>query len=186
MKKVLIIKSHPSSKGFTQNICETYKTESSKENEVKIIDLYSKKYFLNFLNFEDKFELKSLDNSEISNIKNKISWADELVFIFPIWWGDCPAIMKNFFDVIIQSGFAFKYENGKQIKLLKGKTAKVFATCDGPSIMYKLFLRPMWKFGRLNFCGIKLKSFVVFDRMFRRGDSERKYFLNRVKVITKL
>jgi NAD(P)H dehydrogenase (quinone) len=31
-------------------------------------------------------------------IQAKITWADELIFIFPIWWGDAPAIVKNFID----------------------------------------------------------------------------------------
>lgn len=54
--------------------------------------------------------------------------ADELVFVFPIWWGDAPAILKNFIDCNFHSGFAFRYENGRPIGLLKGKSARIIAT----------------------------------------------------------
>jgi putative NADPH-quinone reductase len=43
-----------------------------------------------------------------------------------------PAIMKNFFDSNFLTGFAFKYENGKSVGLLKGKNARIIATSGGP------------------------------------------------------
>jgi NAD(P)H dehydrogenase (quinone) len=43
-------------------------------------------------------------------MQEKILWADEIVLVFPIWWGDMPAIMKNWMDCNFMSGFAFKYE----------------------------------------------------------------------------
>jgi putative NADPH-quinone reductase len=61
-------------------------------------------------------------------IQEKILAANELVFIFPIWWGDAPAILKNFIDCNFHSGFAFRYENGKSVGLLKGKSARIIAT----------------------------------------------------------
>lgn len=27
-----------------------------------------------------------------------IRWADHLVFVYPIWWGTMPAVLKGFFD----------------------------------------------------------------------------------------
>ena len=50
----------------------------------------------------------------------KIKEADEIVFCFPVWWGDAPAILKNWLDYNFTSGFAFKYDPIGVIKLLKG------------------------------------------------------------------
>jgi len=42
-------------------------------------------------------------------IQKKIKNSQEIILIFPIWWGGMPAIMKNFFDTNLTSGFSFKY-----------------------------------------------------------------------------
>jgi putative NADPH-quinone reductase len=75
-----------------------------------------------------------------------------------------PGVRKEIvFDVIF-----FKYdEKGKQHPLLTNKTAKIFATCDGPSFFYKfpfVSLRFSWSKARLGFCGIKVKKVIIFDK----------------------
>jgi len=37
-----------------------------------------------------------------------IKWADHLVWIYPVWWGSIPAIMKGFIDRVFLPGFAFQ------------------------------------------------------------------------------
>ncbi|QFR39772.1 NAD(P)H-dependent oxidoreductase [Candidatus Gracilibacteria bacterium 28_42_T64] len=118
-------------------------------------------------------------------MQDKITWADQLVFIFPIWWGQVPAIMKNFFDTNFENNFAFRYTKKGQEGLLKGKTARVFATCDAPGFIYKLFIFPnrikgYFKMYLLGFCGIKTSSFHLFDSMRKRDDASRKITLDTI------
>ncbi len=63
---------------------------------------------------------------------------DEYVFIFPVWWGNMPAILKNFFDCNFMAGFAFNFVSGKMMpeKLLSDKTAKIYCHCDAPTLLY--------------------------------------------------
>lgn len=42
---------------------------------------------------------------------NKISKSDILVFIYPVWWSDCPAILKGWFDRVWAYGYAYFYNN---------------------------------------------------------------------------
>jgi putative NADPH-quinone reductase len=37
------------------------------------------------------------------HFQQKIAWADRLVFFFPLWWMDAPAILKNFLDMNLTS-----------------------------------------------------------------------------------
>ena len=97
-----------------------------------------------------------------------------------------PAILKNFIDNNITSGFAFKYVEGKNmpLKLLKGKSMRIFATEDGPWYLYAM-IKPMQLFiySKVTFglCGIKIKSFDIFTRMFlKRNDKERQRMLDLV------
>lgn len=178
---VLIITAHPSKNGFTHRIAKAYSSVSKKnKSNVEILDLYKTKLQQKFLKFEDKRKMPQ--TKELKEIQKKISWADELVFVFPVWWSGAPAIMKNFIDTNLGSGFAFKYENGKVVGLLKGKIAKVFVTCDGSGLMYKMFLAPVWKLGILKFCGFKVGSFTIFDKMIKMDESKRNEFLKLVEL----
>ncbi|MDF1682821.1 MAG: NAD(P)H-dependent oxidoreductase [Patescibacteria group bacterium] len=79
---------------------EIKKIKKNSNDVIDIIDLYKTNLKQDFLKYEDKKEIKkeNITNSVTLEIQEKISWADELIFIFPIWWGDMPAIMKNFFE----------------------------------------------------------------------------------------
>jgi NAD(P)H dehydrogenase (quinone) len=105
---------------------EIIRLSEEKQDTVELLDLYNTPLRQDFLSYEDKNTMS--DNPVTRKIQEKISWADELIFVFPIWWGDMPAIMKNFVDCNFTAGYAFRYENGKSIGLLKGKFARIFAT----------------------------------------------------------
>jgi NAD(P)H dehydrogenase (quinone) len=65
----------------------------------------------------------------------KISWVDYLIFQFPLWWTEPPAILKGWFDRVFAKEFA--YDNGATYEkgLLKGKKALLsFTTAGGPDI----------------------------------------------------
>ena len=183
MKK-LIITSHPSSSWFTHLIAHEYKKASEERNhEVEILDLYKTDLKQNFLFFES-IENIPQDNAQ-KEIQKKISWADELIFIFPIWWWDCPAIMRNFFDQNFSAWFAFSYENWKAKWLLNWKKARIFASCDAPWFFYKFFpirLKFLWWMLRLWFCWIDLDTVDVFDKMKSRNEEDRKVMLGKVRV----
>lgn len=40
----------------------------------------------------------------------KIEKADALVFIYPVWWSDCPAKLKGWFDRVWSYGYAYYYD----------------------------------------------------------------------------
>ncbi|MEI6711191.1 MAG: NAD(P)H-dependent oxidoreductase [bacterium] len=64
------------------------------------MDLYQTELKIDFLRFEQQSDLKQ-PNSIQEALQAKITAADELVFIFPVWWVNMPAILKNFFDTVL-------------------------------------------------------------------------------------
>jgi NAD(P)H dehydrogenase (quinone) len=192
MKNVLIITAHPSSKGFTHKIAENYRQGAlERGRDVKLINLYDQENRQDFFMFED-IRNAPLDSKK-ERIQGLVTWADELVFVYPLWWFGVPAILKNFFDVNFSAGFAYKYKKfpilkGVPVGMLAGKSARVFVTCDGPKILYKLIFTPFkisMKYFTLQFCGIKVRSFVIFDRMRWRDENQRNIWLERVKKMAK-
>lgn len=192
MKNIIIVTAHPSSKWFTHDIAKKYQESAELEgNSVTIIDLYSDEYKQDYLAFENIKDDWPKDDT-IKKIQKLMSEANEFVFVAPIWWGQVPAVMKNFIDVNFSAGFAFKYEKWwKIVWLFKWKTARVFLTCDAPGFIYKMIpfaMRFKWYFWMyvFGFCGMKLKSCNIFDHMHKNKSSEsRKKMLSTVEKIAK-
>ncbi|MBU3668419.1 MAG: NAD(P)H-dependent oxidoreductase [Candidatus Taylorbacteria bacterium] len=183
----LIVKAHPSSKGFTHRIADAYKRgKESKGDTVEVLDLYKTDLQQPFLAFENIREDLSKPDPVRAQIQEKITKADNIVFVHPLWWVGMPAILKNFIDVNFSAHFAFKYVNGRPVGLLKGKTSSVFITCDGSLWIYRLLTMPfktIWKYPILRLCGLKVQAFEVFDKKLFRSEAEQEAFLKKVESI---
>ena len=175
--KTLIITAHPSSKGYTHDIARVIREERiEKGGEVEILDLYKTDLKQDFLRFEDPRELKA-PNPVRDAIHAKIAWADELVFIHPLWWLSMPAIMKNFLDHSITSPFAFHYEKGRRIPGLCVKSARLYITCDGPVALYVFLGLPFiinWVIGIFTFCGIRTDYFKIIRMLSMKTDQAKR------------
>jgi NAD(P)H dehydrogenase (quinone) len=177
----LIVTANPSSLWFTHVIADKLETLSTQKWwTVEILDLYKTDLKQGFLQYENKKDMWK--DSITQALQDKILRADEIVFIFPIRWWDVPAILKNFLDSNFIAGFAFKYHEWKQKWLLGGKSARVIATCWGPSILYTLLLHVQfwWNLNRISYWGMKQKSFTVFGNM-DRSKTDRKKYLSKLE-----
>ena len=166
MKHILIIVAHPKQEGFSFTMANTYKTLSEKKGDkVELIDLYRTKYQQPFFTYNDANDAPKTE--AITYFQEKMANADEIVFIFPYWWGSFPAILKNFMDTNLTKGFAFEYVNSRPKGLLQGKEVKVFTTTGAPKFIYTLTganrrLKNTLKAQVIEFCGMKLTSFDIF------------------------
>lgn len=190
MRKLVLI-AHPNLHGFAHRIAERFVSASEEvAHTVRIIDLYDAKHSQWYLQLDD--HNKQITNAKVSWMQEQISWAEQLVFIYPIWWYDAPAILKNWFDVNMSSGFAYRYKKNSLVphQYLRGKTARFFVTAGAPSW---LWYTPIgrWIFinmiiGRLGFVGIWTKSFTMFGNMGKYRDKRhRDRFLAKVERIAR-
>ena len=180
--KTLIITAAPNRKSFTHAIWNKI-LENNSDSE--IINLYSEEYKLDFLQFENKREFP--ENQMVKKIQEKITDCDELVFVFPVWWSWVPAIMKNFFDSVFISGFAFEYGAEWKKELLTSKTAKVISTCDAPANIYGE--NSAWTWVNLKtyfdksifwFCVIKMTGFTLLWELRATSLEDRENFLENL------
>jgi len=180
--KHLIIVSHPSSEGFAHKIVKTFfEVSKEKGDVVEIIDLYDERFSQDFLKFEN---IKDFSITDVTKrIHKTISSADNLVFVAPMWWQLPTARMVNFFDCNFVSGFAYKFSESGEQKLLIGKTAQIFMTADSSNWYFCIFknLSKVYFKRNLSFCGVKLKSFVLFGNMRKADGTKRIRFLEKVK-----
>jgi NAD(P)H dehydrogenase (quinone) len=182
---ILIITAHPSSKGFTHRIAKAYSQKAIENgHEVETLDLY-KSPRQGFLTFKDGHEAQDPEQVKLREFyQAKITKANELVFVHPMWWGSMPAIMKNWIDVNFSGGFSHTYKNGKPVPLLTAKRAKVFITSDAPAFLYWILFKPYaitWTFIILRFVGIKTDCVKLYGNKRKRSEEENLAFLERVK-----
>lgn len=132
-QNVLIVLANPEANSFSHRIAQTYYIEAEKAGkQVEILDLYAPEYRQDFLTFDENGRPVVTETTLL--MQKKVQWADGLVFVFPIWWFDMPAILKNWLDHTMAGGFAYKYKpkSLQPFKLLKGKTARVFCCSGAP------------------------------------------------------
>lgn len=108
--KTLIIYTHPSPTGFNAAILKEVQSNLSKKHEVKTLDLYAEN-FDPILRFDQEHRRRDLHKDpEMAKYRDLITWADHLIFIFPIWWSGMPAILKGFIDRVFAADFAYSYK----------------------------------------------------------------------------
>ncbi len=159
MMKILIINGHPDKESYNFELYRAYKKGAAKTGTA------IEEIILTDLNFNPilkyGYRVRTELEPDLLDAWNKILRSDHIVWIFPLWWGFMPALLKGFIDRVFLPELAFKYRTGSEIveKLLKGKTAHIICTLDYPVWYYKLVMaqsgikaiRKMI----LSFCGIK-------------------------------
>ncbi len=72
-----------------------------------------------------------------------IGWAEHIVFFFPLWLGDMPALLKGFLEQVARPGFAFAREGSNPLakKGLAGRSARVVVTMGMPALLYRWYFR---------------------------------------------
>jgi putative NADPH-quinone reductase len=69
-----------------------------------------------------------------------ILWADHIVFFYPLWFGDMPALLKAFLEQALRPGIALQYgDSATPEKLLRGKSARLVVTMGMPAFFYRAY-----------------------------------------------
>ena len=113
---VYIVFAHPSKDSFTREVLDSFcRGLSEAGHTFEIGDLYE----INFKSEMDVSQYLRESNMEaetpvpddVKLEQGKIDLADALVFIYPVWWSDCPAKLKGWFDRVLTYGYAYFYDN---------------------------------------------------------------------------
>lgn len=137
--KVLIIYTYPDPTGFNSAILKQVQASIDKGHEMKVIDLYGESFdpVLRFDRHHKRRDLK--DDPAMKPYRNDLLWADHVIFIYPIWWGGMPAILKGFIDRVFAKGFAYDYKGLIPVGYFKDKQATLITTDDTPWFYGRFF-----------------------------------------------
>jgi putative NADPH-quinone reductase len=79
----------------------------------------------------------------LKTVQDDLTWAEHIVFFFPLWLGDMPALLKGFLEQVARPGFAFMSKDGNPFvhKALTGRSARVVVTMGMPALVYRYYFR---------------------------------------------
>lgn len=126
---------------------------------------------------------------DLVEAQSEILKADHLVWVFPVWWGGLPALMKGFIDRVFLPGFAFRYRRGSSLwdRLLTGRRATVLATMDFPDWYYRwLQHRPAYhqlRHSILGFAGVKPMGWHGFGPVHGASEAQRQRWLEKARQL---
>ncbi len=190
MKKILIINGHPDKESFNFALAKSYRDGAKNTNaEIKEINIATLNFNPNLaFGYRKRTELEP----DLLTAQDKLKWADHLVWVYPVWWGSVPAIMKGFLDRVLLPGFAFNKRKDSLWwdKCFTGKTARIICTLDQPAWYYRLIYRcpshNAMKKGTLNFIGVKKVGITSIGPIRLSKPKFRNKWLKKVELLGKL
>lgn len=188
--KYLLINSHPYEGSFNANAAKAF-TEPAKQkgHSVKEIDLVEDGFnpVMTSADLNAWRQGKSIDPM-VPQYQKAIEEADVLVFMFPIWWGAMPAVLKGFCDKVLLPGWAYRYgEKGEMIGQLTSQKAIVVTTMQTPTEFFEeYFKNPVngaFIKDTLQSCGIAVDEYMQIDQIVSGGAD---YTESKIKEIEEL
>ncbi|MHB8534282.1 MAG: NAD(P)H-dependent oxidoreductase [Sulfuricaulis sp.] len=183
-KKILMIFGQPQRQSFGGALAQAYVT-GAREAGAEVKELY-----LGDLRFDVCASMNQRQPAglepDLTQAQQAITWADHLVFVYPIWWGTIPALLKGFIERVFLPGFAVNFRENSFLwdKLLTGRSARLIVTLNTPSWVYR------WYFGRpghntmkktiLEFCGIKPVRITEIGPVKGSSETKRQKWLGLV------
>lgn len=158
-QQILVILGHPAADSLCAGIARAY-AEGAREAgaDVRFLDVGQ-------LAFDPVLRLGYRGEQplepDLLAARGHITWAHHLVWVYPIWWGAMPAVLKGFIDRVFLPGYAFKYRPGSSLwdRLLAGRSAELLVTMDSPPWYFRWVTRMpghhQMKKAILEFCGIR-------------------------------
>lgn len=143
-KRVLLIQGHPdAAQAHLCGALERAYAEGAQAagHEVRRIQVADLQFPL--LKSQYEWEHGQLPGG-LQGAQDDIGWAQHIVFFFPLWLGDMPALLKGFLEQVARPGFAFGTDKGTGApsrKGLKGRSARIVVTMGMPGLFYKWYFR---------------------------------------------
>ena len=143
-KRILIIQAHPDASrphlGHALAACYV-KGAKGAGHSVRQVVLATLDFPL--LRSQHEWEEGSVPAS-LKPAQDDIAWAEHIVFFFPLWLGDMPALLKGFLEQVARPGFAIIREKGGNPwgnKGLTGRSARLVVTMGMPALVYRWYFR---------------------------------------------
>lgn len=121
---VLIIYAHPSEQSFTFEVLNRLKAGLAEGgHRTTVSDLY-KCGFSSDLSpqeyFREAYGGSGIPiDADVLEQQALLQTTDAVIFLYPVWWADCPAKLKGWFDRVYTAGFAYNKSGPREMKTVR-------------------------------------------------------------------
>jgi putative NADPH-quinone reductase len=138
-RRVCIVQGHPHGSGahFCHALAEAYAEGAAAAGaEVLRLDIAA----LAPACLTDPAAFATEPPEPMAGARAAVRAADHLVFVFPLWLGTMPALLKAFLEQLARAEFALGKGGGRwPAKKLAGKSARLVVTMGMPAFAFRLF-----------------------------------------------
>ena len=193
---VYILFAHPAKDSFNRAVLEAFtRGLADFEHTYEVNDLYATE-FKSEVDVDQYEREVGLDPEapvphDVKLEQDKIDRADALAFIYPVWWSDCPAKLKGWFDRVFTYGYAYFYDT-TETRYTKIDIKKALVICSAGHTVEHLeeigiaeSMRRIMINDRLLGIGVKeahmeiLGGMMPKDNRYRQRNLERVYKIGR-------
>lgn len=144
--RVLVVYCHPKPESFTAAMRDAV-VEGLKQagHEPQVVDLYAENFDPRLSAEEHaSYEDPNSNGRGLEHYIDEIRTTEGIVFVFPTWWYDMPAMLKGWLDRVWVPGVAFDLRDGKTIepKLQNIRFMGAVTSCGAPWWWSKLVGEP--------------------------------------------
>jgi NAD(P)H dehydrogenase (quinone) len=187
---VYLLFAHPSRRSYTWSVLQAFTRGLAEAGHTHDLhDLYAS----GFVSEMDEAQyLREVSGDpalpvppDVAAEQARIGRADALAFLFPLWWSDCPAKLKGWFDRVLTHGYAYLYdaagERGTRMSVKKalvlvsaGHTARHLEETGVAEAMRRIMIQD-----RLLGIGVKEARLEILGGMMPNDDTWRERNLDR-------
>lgn len=187
MKNILLIDAHPDEARFSSALLAADKKGAEEAGfKLSTLTIRDLRFEPNLKHgYAKRVELEPDLLAAIEALKA----CDHMVWFHPVWWGGLPALVKGFIDRTFLPSIMFDYNPEKLGGMgwdgyLEGKTGRIVATMDTPSILYRLLYSApsvnQLKKTTLEFCGVKPVKVTQFAPLKDSKPETRQHWIEKV------
>jgi len=170
MKDLLVYLAHPSLESLNaataNSIADGLRSDG---HQVEFRDLYRLGFDPRLTEEDLTLRAEGKVSPDVEAEQKAITRANGIVFVYPTWWWERPAMMKGFFDRVFTFGFAYAYGEEGVVGLLGEKRVFIAVTHGAPTELYDKLgadlkkIHNSTKVGTLGFCGVNdVEVFTTF------------------------
>ena len=187
MTKIAIVVGNPMLGSYCEALGEAYRRGAeSAGHEAKLLPLAR-------MNFDpvlrEGYRREQTLEPDLVVARQALQASDHWVFVFPLWCGDMPAIMKGFIERVLQPDLLAIQKSGGEAswKIFKGKSARIIMTMGMPGWFYRWYYGAhalkLLKRNILHFSGVSPVRSSVYGMIEGVSDDKRKEWLRAVEAL---
>lgn len=180
-----IVYAHPNPKSFNHSILQSITSLlTANGDDYNVIDLYADGF--NPVLTPRELELAQhgkTDDPLVKRYQEMLRNTGYIIFIFPIWWGMMPAMIKGFIDKVFMKGIVYDTTpEGAMLPMLSADPAIIITTSQEESAVLDEFFNSVFIPQVLNPVGINRVSWHNCDDTVNESDTRRKAFIDEILV----